>query len=1001
MRLSRFSILFILVILMTVGAAVLPYIDVAEQPLHRQGHTLTITYRWDGASAKVMEQNVTSRIEGLVSAVRGVQSVESESWFGSARIKIELKPQANVSATKFEVLSLLRQVYKQLPEGVSYLDLTGGEVAEAEGRNDEQLLLTYRVNADMNDNMLSEYVRQAIEPKLKKIDGVRRIDITGVRGKVIDITYDSRAMEAYGITAGDIEDAVRSFIGKDDSYLATEPFAKPIEQMPVKQVDGKIVYLNDLATFEYKDKLPDSYFRINGLNTIYLNIYIASDADKISMSRQVRGEIEAMSASLKKGVFLSVEHDSAEESENELHKLLWRTLMTLVILLAFVWIVSRSVKYLAITAITLAANMLIAAIFYKLLDIRLHIYSLAGITVSIGLVIDATIVMVDHYSYNHNKRAFIAILAALLTTVGALVAVFWLPDFLNDNLYDFALIVVVNLSVALLVAFLFVPAIVDWMGYSSRRNSNNAAGIRWAIIWSDAYSAYIRHVVRFKWIYTVLFLLLTGIPLYYYADEVIEGSNVTERGTGDKVLHVRAQMPVGGSVHELNDKVAMLESFLSTFSEIKRFETKVGQWGATIDVEFKDEYKAGAFPYVLENKVIGKVITIGGADWATYGVSERGFSNSLNLQYRANRIEVSGYNYERLYRIAEDMYNEMKKNNRVVDLAIVTPGYENQEDEYYVVYDKKKIAAYGMDIREAHDALKEKTTVRDIPRYRDQYITADMRLIPSERNSFDMWSLENATLKVGDRQLCLSDILDVERREANNCVPRRNQEYVLHLAFNVLGSYTYTDRYIKSVVTDFNAKMPVGFMCKNATSGYQEEDDGTQYWYLLLIIVIIYFICAILFESLTLPLAIIMLVPLSFVGAFAAWYVMGIRLGEGAYAALVMLCGLTVNGGIYIASEYQNILKQGTKRMALKAYSKAYNHKIKAVFLTIVSTVLGLVPFFFDNEDIFWYPLAIGATCGLLLSMVALVFIMPVYVVPCCRVKSYISLQNSFNCDVK
>lgn len=989
-HISRFTLLLILAILMTIGAAVLTSIDVAEQPRARQGRTLTVNYWWNGASAKVMEQNVTSKIEGLVGAVKGVKSVESESNFGSARIVIELKPQADVSAVKFEIMSLLRQTHRRLPEGVSFPNLTGGDVAgDGQGANKDMLLLTYRVNADMNDERLSEYVKQNIEVELRKRNDITRIEITGGRRKYIEIAYNSQTINCYGITARDIEDGIRSFMGKDDYYLCTESFARPLEQMPIKMVDGKMVYLNDLATFEYKDKLPDSYFRVNGLNTIYLNIYVDKNADKIMMSHKLRTNISNLQQKLKKGVYLHVEHDSAEKAESELTKLIWRTMLVLAILMVFVWIVSGSVRYLAVTIISLTADILLAALCYKLLDIRLHIYSLAGITVSIGLVIDATVVMVDHYSYYRNRKAFLAILAALLTTIGSLVVVFGLPEFLKDNLYDFAQIIIVNLSVALIVALLFVPALIDQLNYRSR-NSRHTGNRRRMAAWSKFYSSYLRFTATGKrrWVAMAVFVLLPAYPLYHFGQKVVEGQYSGRQREKEVILHIRAKMPVGGSVHELNDKVAILEHFLSDFKEIKRFETKVASWGATVDVEFKDEYKNTSFPFMLENKVISRIITIGGADWSTYGISDRGFSNSLNLQYRSHRIEIVGYNYERLYRIAEDMCRKMRTNNRVVDLAIVTPGHENQEDEFFADYNKERISLYNFNVRDAHSALKEKTDERIIPKYRDRYIAADIYLKPVEKNAFDLWNVNNATLQIGDRNLCLADFMDIERREANNCIPKRNQEYMLHVAFNVLASYTYTDKYVKSIIDEFNGRMPVGFRCKNASMGYY-DDDGSQYWMLLAIVVIIYFICAILFESLWLPLAIVMLIPLSFVGAFIAWDAVEVRFSPGSFAALVMLCGLTVNAGIYIIAEYQNqksaamsVLSRNNSRL----YVRAYNHKIKAVFLTLLSTVLGLVPFFIDGSDEeFWFSFATGVAGGLALSVVALVFVMPAFVNPTAR----------------
>ena len=250
MRISRFTLLLTLAILMVIGCALIPRIDVADRPRPRQGKTLSVWYSWHGASAKVIEQNVTSRIEGLVSAVRGVESVKSESYFGSGRVTIELKKNADVSATKFEIASLLRQIRKQLPEGVSYPELSGGEVVNENQRKETtQVLLSYRVNSNLSDEQLKEYIERQVEPSLRQIDEVKRVEVTGGRSKYIVITYDSFILSSYGLSAGDIENGIKSFLGKSDVvgelqpkekgekhtlYLTTEKFGKPLEEMPIR-----------------------------------------------------------------------------------------------------------------------------------------------------------------------------------------------------------------------------------------------------------------------------------------------------------------------------------------------------------------------------------------------------------------------------------------------------------------------------------------------------------------------------------------------------------------------------------------------------------------------------------------------------------------------------------------------------------------------------------------------------------------------------------------------
>jgi multidrug efflux pump subunit AcrB len=946
-------------------------------------------------------------------------------------VTIELKKEADVSSVKFEISSLLKQIYKKLPEGVSYPSLIGGEVLSERGTSETtQLLLTYQVNSNLSDEQLKEYIERKVEPELKRLEDVKRVEVTGGVSKYIEITYNPFVLANYGLSALDIESGIRSFMGREDIvgevmhnqkridlFLTTDKFAKALEEIPIGQVDGKTIYLNDLATYEYKNREPDSYYRVNGLNTIYLNIHVDAQANKIALSGKLQKQMKILESQLKKGVYLTMTYDGAQERVSELNKLVWRSLMALGILLIFIWLAKREWKYLAIMVVTLAAIILTAVIAYWLFDIRLHIYSLAGITVSLGLVIDASVVMTDHYSYYRNRKAFLAIMAALLTTIGSLVVVFWLPEFLQKDLYDFAWIIIINLSVALLVAYAFTPALIDQMKYRSYQQGHIR---RKALVrgWTRFYARYIAFVQKRKWIYIILVVMAFGIPFHalppkweghdiYNAtlgsdffqlkcketlSEVFGGTmrlfaeslsdNTYSRGEEKEMkLHIRAQMPLGGSAAELNEKVVILENFLAGFKEIKRFETRIDRWGADLQVEFKEEYQHTSFPYLIENKVIGKVISIGGADWSTYGVSERGFSNSLNLQYRSNSINISGYNYDRLYRIAEEMCEVMKQNSRVVDLTIETPGHENQENEFYMRYNKELMALYGFDIHAAHSTLRGILSGYDIQRYEDSHLAADMYLKSSEKDRFDLWHLQNAYLKVNGTDTKLSDIMQIEQREAKNCIPKRNQEYVLRVAFNILGSYTYTSKYIDNITKEFNAKMPVGYRCLNASYGWY-EDNGTQYWLILLIVVIIFFICAILFESLRLPLVIIMLIPVSFIGTFLTYYFSGVEFGTGGFASLVLLSGLTVNGGIYIVNEYQNICRRiGSKSTSnlIRLYVQAYNHKIIAVMLTILSTVLGLIPFLIDGkEEPFWFSFAVGSAGGLLFSVIAIVFIMPI-----------------------
>lgn len=996
MKPSSFSVILTFVVLMVIGVAVAPLIDVGTEPTPRQGKTLTISYEWPNVSAKVIEQNLTSPVEGMVSALKGVESVSSTSYFGHNEIVVKLKEKANVSSVRFEISSLLRQSYGKLPQGISFPTVSGGEVVnDNSSHHDQRLLLTYQVNANMPPDQIKEYVEQNVKRRLEAVDGVGKVEITGTTEKYVDVSYDPMMLSVYGVTAQDMADGIKNYMGQDEIigmvmhpsdqgqeeritlHLTTAAFGKALEQMPLKNVGGKMIYLNDLATIQQKDKNPNDYYRVNGLNTIYINVYIPADGKVVAMSDRVQQNMEAIKASIHQKVYFHLSYDSAKQQREEMSKLIWRTLMSLAILLVFVWLTNRDLKYLLIIASTLAANLLIAMIAFWVFHIKLHIYSLAGITVSLGLIIDSTIVMADHYGYYHNRKAFLSILAAMLTTIGSMIIIFFLPKEMQQDLYDFAWIIIVNLVVSLLVALFFVPAIIDRWHYTSQKRRLRHG--RLIVRWNQFYRRYISFTSHFRWVYYLVLILACIKPVQMFMDYLDENS-YRGRDNTEKELHIQAQMPIGGTAVQLNSKMMAVEELLKKYDDVKEFITRIDGRTGEIVVKFKKEAAKGSFPYRVENEVIGKVITIGGADWATYGVSERGFSNALNLQHRSNRIKITGYNYDQLYRLAEDMGEYMGKNRRVQDITIETPNYENQEDELYMRYDQEDMSLYHVNPGDVHQTLQEMLSSTRVGYYKDQNMASDVYLTPRTTTSFDLWHLENEQLSMDSSQVMIPEIMSVKRREAKNVIPKEHQEYVLNVAFNVLGSYNYTAKYIEEVVKHYNRILPVGYQCKDEQY-FDPVNDQSNYWLLLLVVVIVFFVCAIQFESIRLSVVIVSVVPIAMVGTFLTFCFTGVDFGNGGFASLVLLIGIVVNSGIYILSQYRNVCRLSAHRSNIGNYVCAYSHKIIPIFLTIASTIMGLIPFFMDGEEEpFWFSFATGVTGGLLFSIPALVFVMPLFI---------------------
>ena len=174
--------------------------------------------------------------------------------------------------------------------------------------------------------------------------------------------------------------------------------------------------------------------------------------------------------------------------------------------------------------------------------------------------------------------------------------------------------------------------------------------------------------------------------------------------------------------------------------------------------------------------------------------------------------------------------------------------------------------------------------------------------------------------------------------------------------------------------------MPVGYRLEVPDDYRLDSKSYKQYGLLLLIVVIIYFVSSILFNSLKQPLYIISVIPISFIGIFMAFYLFKINFDQGGFASFILLSGLTINANIYIIDEYNHLRKKRKHIPQLKAYLKAWGAKAKPIFLTVLSTILGFLPFLIgESKEVFWFPLAVGTIGGLIVSTLATFLFLPLF----------------------
>ena len=443
-------------------------------------------------------------------------------------------------------------------------------------------------------------------------------------------------------------------------------------------------------------------------------------------------------------------------------------------------------------------------------------------------------------------------------------------------------------------------------------------------------------------------------------------------------------MPEGCTVRQLNEAIVKMENYISQFDEVEIFQTSVSSYiSGSITIHFKPEYEYGYFPFYLKELLTTKAISLGGVDWSIYGVGQ-GFSNALYLGYRAFQIVLEGYNYDQLYRYAEEVKKRLETNQRVADAEIVA-GNETYSrttplNEYYLEFSPEVFALQGYTLKDLYGFLQEKLYQSRLNDVYDENGVSRVVLSSGDVNTYNNWWLENGPVEVGGQTAKLLSAGEISKRRMGNDIYRVDQQYRLIVAYNFVGPGELARRVQERQIDETKTWLALGYSVGENQRYYWNPGNQTQYYLIFLVILIIYFICAILLESLLQPLAVIAMIPVSFIGVFLTFYLFGFNFDQGGFASFVLLCGITVNSGLYIINDFNNGRKQHPGIPPLRIYLKAYNQKIIPVILTVLSTVLGLIPFVWGGQhEVFWFAFAAGTIGGLIFSFVAIWVYLPMF----------------------
>lgn len=1040
-RLPSFQILLIAFCMTLIGCFLLPRLPVKLAP-DKSLANLSVSFSMRDMSARVVEMEVTSKLEGMLSRIKGVEKVYSSSGSGWGWVGVDISKNMDIDVVRFEISTLIRQLYPSLPSGVSYPTVSARRSDESSSRP----FLTYVLNAPSTPILIQKFAENSIKNQLAYLEGIDEVNISGASPAIWRLEYDYAQLRRQGLSVQDLQDALNTYLEKE--YLGT--VMTDVEKEPskhqwirlmiapenhtdrfdpslviVRNISGKLIRLNQLVKVSYQEDEPSSYFRINGLNSIYLSIKAKAGVNQLQLAQNVKKSLQKMEASFPPNYEIHLAYDATEYIREELRILLFRSGLTILILLAFVFLIYRNLRYLGMIAFSLIVNLAVAVVFYKLLKLEMHLYSLMGITISLNLLLDNIIVMSDQIHRQKNRNAFLAILTATLTTMAALVMIFFMDERTRLNLQDFAEVIMINLGVSLIVVLWLVPALMEKFNLtnSSRKKSNK--GKRAKVRFNRLYSKFIGFTTRKRTWVALAGILLFGLPVFmlpdeikpeeekelssasvvynktlgseFYRENIKPIANVALGGTlrlfvekvyegsywkdnQETTLNVTLSMPNGSTLLQTNQLIQQMETYLRLFPQIKQFQTNVETRRASIDIRFSREDQLNSFPYFLKSELISKAVELGGGSWGVFGLGD-GFSNDLRENAGSYQIKLLGYNYDELYTWAEIIRDSLLRHRRIKEVTIDSElsWYKKDYEEFMFNLNKERLIQYNL---RPQELFGDMSPMFGRGWYAGSWIRSEgsdpIRLYSKESNSYDIWRMKNFESRANTIPYRLDYLAHIEKVQAPPSIVRENQQYKLCLQYEYIGAYEQGSRVLDYQIENFKKILPLGYsIASEKNNGYREK-NGKQYLLLLIVVILIYFTTSILFNSLKQPFAILLIIPVSYIGLFLTFFLFRLNFDQGGFASFILLSGITVNAGIYVVNQYKIIQKN--KRMTpIRAYLRAWNLRIVPISLTILSTVLGFVPFLIGEKEGFWFPLAAGTIGGLIFSIIGLFVCLPIF----------------------
>ena len=946
--------------IMLVGLVSYTRLPVREYPkIDEPVVTVDTTYR--GASAEIVESQISKPLEDSLAGIEGVDVITSISRQENSQISVRFKLERNPDSAAADVRDRVSRVRNKLPTAIE-------EPVIAKVEADANPIIWIAFSSDQHSALeVTDVASRIVKPRLQTLPGAADVRVFGERKFAMRVWLDRTRLAAYRLTPQDVEDALRrqnvevpagriESQSREFSVVARTDLSDPegFAAIIVKQADDARgsypVRIADLGRVELGAASERSSVRFNGRPAVALGVIKQATANPLELSRALRGELPKVVAELPSGMTANIAYDSSvfiDRSIDAVFKTIGEA-MLLVLLIIFVFL--RNFRATLIPLVTIPVSLIGAFALMLVFGFSINTLTLLALVLAIGLVVDDAIVVLENI-YRHieeglprRQAAFqgareigFAVVAMTITLAAVYAPVAFMTGRTGKLFVEFALTLAGAVLVSGLVALTLSPMMCSLLLRHETRHGR-------AYVWVEGildgltrgYRRLLTAALARRWLVMLAFFLVAAANWFLLAALKSELAPTEDRG-----VIIGVFLGPEGATLDYTDRYArQLEGIYAATRDVERYFVVAGNPTVSQGISFVGlvdwNARQRSSPAVVK-ELFPQFMGIPGV--LAFPVLPPSLGQSPR-ERPVNFVIVTSASYAELNRVTGQILDEVAKNPGFVN---VDTDLKLNKPELSVSVDRDKAMDTGVQIETVGRTLETMLGGRQVTRFKragEQYDVI-VQVADSERTAPS--DISDIFVRARDGSMIpLSNLLAVEEtvspRELNHFAQRR----AVTISANLAPGYAMGEA-LKFLEETAGRALPPGYAVDYAGQSREFKlSSASLALTFVLALAFIYLVLAAQFESFRDPFIIMLTVPLSMTGALIALLLSGGTLNVYSQIGLVTLVGLITKHGILIV-EFANQLKAQGRELR-NAVLEASELRLRPILMTTGAMVLGAIP---------------------------------------------------------